>query len=144
MRRLSKRVPSLFVLAFVVLLGGQVVAEAQTARVGREFDIRVGRVVTLDGGRLRVRFTRVASDSRCPVDVDCIWAGNAEVLIEVGERGWKGKRTLTLNTSGITDKPREARYGRYTLKLVGLAPPPRSTRKIAAGRYTATLLVSKE
>lgn len=144
MKRLRKRVPVLFALTFVALLGGHCVAEAQTARVGREFNIKVGRVVTLDGGRLRVRLARVASDSRCPVDVDCVWAGNAELLFEVGERGRKKRTMLRLNTNASPERPGEARYGRYTLKLSGLAPQPRSTRKIAVGLYTATLLVSKE
>ena len=144
MRRLSKRGLMWLVPAFVVLLGGDCVASAQTARVGREFDIKVGRVVTLDGGRLRVRLVRVAADSRCPVDVDCVWAGNAELVFEVGARGWRGKQTLRLNTNASPERPGEGRYGRHTLKLVGLAPQPRSSRKLAAGRYTATLLVSKE
>lgn len=119
-------------------------ASAQTARVGREFNLKVGRVVTLDGGRLRIRLARVASDSRCPVDVSCVWAGNAELLFEVGARGWRGRTTLKLNTNASPERPGEGRYGRYTLKLVGLTPSPRSNGRIAAGRYTATLLVSGE
>lgn len=126
-----------------VLLASCAVA-AQTARVGREFRLKAGRVVTLDGGGLRVRFVRVESDSRCPVDVDCVWAGNAEVLVEVGGRGWRGRKTLSLNTNAGPERPGEGSYGRYTLKLVSLSPQPRSKRKIPAGQYTATLLVSKE
>ena len=144
MRRLPKRVPMLLMLTGVALLGGHRVAAAQTARVGREFELKVGRVVTLDGGGLRVGLARVESDSRCPVDVNCVWAGNAEVVFEVGARGRRGSKTLRLNTSASPEHPGEGRFGRYTLKLVGLAPQPRSNRKIAAGRYTATLLVSKE
>jgi hypothetical protein len=127
---------------FLLLAAGAVAA--QTARVGRGFKLKVGRVVTLDGGSLRLRLARVASDSRCPEDVECVWAGNAEVLVEVGARGWRGKKTLRLNTNASPERAGEGKYGRYTLKLVGLSPRPRSTRKIAAGQYTATLLVSKE
>lgn len=144
MRRLSTRVLMRFALTFVALLVGDVAVSAQTARVGREFELKVGRVVTLDGGSLRVRLARVESDSRCPVDVDCVWAGNAEVLFEVGGSGWRKRTTLRLNTNASPERPGEGRYGRYTLKLVGLTPQPRSNRKVAAGRYTATLLVSKE
>lgn len=133
------------VLTCGLLLCGLVVeVAAQTARVGREFRVKAGRGVTLDGGRLRVRFVEVESDSRCPADVDCIWAGNAQVRFEVGGRGGRGKKSLTLNTSGSPQLPNEARYGRYTLKLVGLAPQTRSDDKIAPDQYTATLLVSKE
>lgn len=132
------------VLACVVLLCCHVAAPAQTPRVGREFKAQAGRTVTLDGGRLRLRFARVASDSRCPVDVTCVWAGNAEVVVEAVARGLRGWRTLRLNTNASPERPGEAAYQRYTVKLVELAPRPRSTGKIPAGQYTATLLVSKE
>lgn len=144
MRHLSRKGPALLLLACAALLGGQSAGAAQTARVGREFKVKAGRVVTLDGGALRVRLARVASDSRCPADVNCVWAGNAEVLVEVGGKGWRGRRTLTLNTSAAPERPAEGRFGRYTLRLVGLAPQPRGSGKIAQGRYTAALLVSKE
>lgn len=127
---------------FVLLTAGGVAG--QTARVGHEFKINAGRTVTLDGGSLRVRFVRVASDSRCPVDVECVWAGNAEVLVEVSAKGGRGMKTLRLNTNAGPERPGEDKYRRYTLKLVELSPRPHSKRKIAPGQYTATLLVSKE
>lgn len=144
MRRLPRQGLAWLVLTGVVLLGSPLRVAARTARVGREFEIKVGRVVALDGGAVRVRFARVASDSRCPADVDCVWAGDAEVLVEVGGRGWRGKRLLRLHTNAGGEGASEGRYGRYTVKLVGLSPQPRSTRKIAAREYKATLLVSKE
>lgn len=125
-------------LLLVALAAGG--AAAQTARVGREFKVKVGQVVTLDGGKLRLKFARVAEDSRCPVDVDCVWAGSAAVLVEVGGKGWRGKRTLTLNTN---TGEAEAGYGRYTVRLEALSPQPRSDRKISQGQYTAALLVTK-
>ena len=142
MRLISQRGAAWLLLTCVLLLGSP--AAAQTARVGREFKVRAGQVVTLDGGRLRVRFVRVTEDSRCPADVDCVWAGNAEIMVEVGGKGWRGKRSLTLNTNASPERPGEGGYGRYTVRLVNLSPQPRSRRKIAPGRYTATLLVTKE
>jgi hypothetical protein len=144
MKRLSLYGPAWLVLVSVTLFVGHTAAAAQTARVGREFKVKAGRAVTLDGGRLRLRFARVASDSRCPVDVTCVWAGNAEVALEVGGRLWRGKQTLTLNTNASGQGASEAKYGRYTIRLVGLSPQPRSDRKISQGQYTATLLVSKD
>lgn len=135
----------------VALLGGAVeavaaprrVAATQAARIGREFKIKVGRTLTFKGEVLRLRFERVASDSRCPTGVECVWAGNAEVLIEVSAGGARGKRTLSLNTNAGQERAGEAQYRRYTVKLVGLSPYPQSARKIRPGEYTATLLVTK-
>jgi hypothetical protein len=129
-------------LLFVLLSAGAVAA--QTARVGHEFKLKAGQVVTLDGGRLRIRFARVESDSRCPVDVTCVWAGNAELSFEVGARSWKEKTTLKLNTNASPERASEGQDGHYTLKLVSLSPRLRSNQKIKPGQYTATLLVTKD
>jgi hypothetical protein len=136
----------------VALLGGSVEAVAaprrvtatRAERVGREFKIKVGRTVTFRGEALRLRFKRVTSDSRCPTGVECVWAGNAEVLIEVSAGGARGQRTLSLNTNAGQERAAEGTYRRYTVKLVALSPYPQSGRKIRPGEYTATLLVSKE
>jgi hypothetical protein len=119
-------------------------AAAQAARAGREFKVRAGHVVTLAGENLRIRFASVAEDSRCPAGVNCVWAGNAEVLIEVGAKGVRGKKVLRLSTSAVGRGVVEGKYLRYTVKLVGLSPQPREGRKIPAGEYTATLLVVKD
>jgi hypothetical protein len=140
------------VMTNVALFGGDGGAEpaarpagaTQVARVGREFKVKVGRVVTFAGESLRLRFASVAEDSRCPVNVNCVWAGNAEVLIEVGTKGGRDKQVLRLNTNAGTQGAGEGKYRGYTLKLVGLSPQPRDGRKIAAGAYAATLLVVKE
>jgi hypothetical protein len=143
---------TLLAAACVLLLGGQGAVygvtrragAAQAARVGREFRIRAGRAATLAREGLRLRFVRVATDSRCPTGVDCVWAGNAEVVIEVGARNRRVSKTLRLNTNASPERPAEDKYRGYTVKLVELKPYPRASRKIRQGEYTATLLVSKD
>jgi hypothetical protein len=116
----------------------------QSTRAGREFIVRAGRTVTLAREDLRLRFVRVASDSRCPTGVDCVWAGNAEVLVEVGTMNRRVSKTLKLNTNASPERPAEDKYRGYTVKLVGLKPHPRANRKVRQGKYTATLLVVRD
>ncbi len=129
-------------LLFLLLTAGGVCGQVAVP-VAHQFEIKAGRVAALDGGRLRIRFVSVAADSRCPEDVDCVWAGDAEVVFKVGGKGWRGRRTLSLHTTPRGEQVSEVRFGRYTLSLVGLAPRPRSDRQIAPGQYTATLQVRK-
>jgi hypothetical protein len=144
MKRFSLHRLALLVVACVALLGIPASAAPRAERVGREFRIRVGRTVTFRGETLRLRFVRVPADSRCPEGVDCVWAGNAEVLVEVSAGGARGRRTLSLNTNAGQERPAEAKYRRYTVRLVGLSPYPKSARKIRPGEYVATLLVVKD
>lgn len=40
-----------------------------------------------DFGNTQIKFKKVISDSRCPKDVQCVWAGEAKVLVEVYKNG---------------------------------------------------------
>jgi hypothetical protein len=148
--RLTSRLICSVVTCFV-LLGGWKAAEGnprskgqtQLAHLGRPFNLRAGRQVTLKGETLRIKFVAVENDSRCPSDVKCVWAGNAAVRLEVS-MSRRDSKSLTLNTSRSSALVGETQYRGYKLRLVGLDPYPRSDQKIAAGDYTVTLLVSKE
>ena len=114
---------------------------AHAVRVGREFKLSPGQQASLKGTKLRFKFMNVKDDSRCPKDVTCVWAGNAAVRVWV--TNGRGGTTLTLNTNKSPTLGDEAQYQGYKIKLVDLSPYPHSDKNIAAGDYTATLLVSK-
>ena len=76
----------------------------------------------------------VASDSRCPVDVVCVTAGDAEIRLSVVGEG--EDRTVSLHTM---QEPRSATIGAVRLELTGLVPSPRSTVTIPPQEYRATI-----
>jgi hypothetical protein len=45
--------------------------------------LKVGEAAQLAGGVLTLTFDEVTGDSRCPKDVDCVWAGEATVVFKV-------------------------------------------------------------
>ena len=112
------------------------------ARLGQEFKLRVGQRAAVEGEGFSVRVASVASDSRCPADVTCVWAGNAEVLIEAEAGG--SREGLRLNTHGGDEFPKEARHKQYSVGLVALTPHPRTDSKAKAADYVATLVIRKE
>ena len=124
--------PFLFILTSAL-------APPENVTLGQEFDVRVGQWVTIEGERLRVTFNRVAEDSRCPEGVNCIWAGNAKVVLWLS-KGRRRSSTMMLNTG--TD-PKEAAYRGYEVKLVKLDPYPKEKRRIRRRDYVATLVVSR-
>ncbi len=99
--------------------------------------VKVGESRTF--GSSVVRFGEVKGDSRCPVDVVCVWAGNAEVALVVEPTVGEGPaQLLTLNT---LLEPRVGNARGLRLTLVGLAPVPRSTDKQRV--YVATIKVER-
>jgi hypothetical protein len=112
---------------------------ARDAALDQEFEIRVGQWVTIEGERLRVTFSRVAEDSRCPEGVQCVWAGNAKVVLKLSKARRRAS-TMSLNT-GLD--PRQAAYRGYEVRLVKLDPYPKENRHIRRRDYVATLVVSR-
>jgi hypothetical protein len=136
------------VVTCFVLLGclsaanGNANTTGATARLGRPFNLRAGRQVTVKRERLRIKFVAVDEDSRCPANVTCVWAGNAAVRLEVSTTR-RNSKALKLNTNMSPTLVDEKQYRGYKVKLVELSPYPRSNQQIAAGDYVVTLLVSK-
>jgi hypothetical protein len=104
--------------------------------LGQSFELRPGSSATLRDG-LKVTFDGVRSDSRCPMDVRCVWAGDAIITVRLSQpAGSQVERELHTDTSGS-----EASYLAYVIKLVTLVPYPRSDRQIPPDDYVAILTV---
>lgn len=82
---------------------------------GDSFRMRPGTSVAVPGeGTLR--YVKVVNDSRCKPDVQCVWAGDAEVAFEWRSTGGAAE-AFSLHT-GKGDKSHP--IGRHVLVLAGL------------------------
>jgi len=106
--------------------------------LGQPFDLKAGTSAMLADG-LRLTFERVRADSRCPLDALCIQAGEAIVVLTLAQ-GAAAQAEQELRT---TPGSSEALYLSYVIKLVALAPYPRSTQQIRPEEYVATLTVDR-
>jgi hypothetical protein len=102
-----------------------------------ELMIGYGDEVAVNGTVVRLAFGQVLSDSRCPVDVQCVWAGNAEV--ELGIRAGMGPTMpFRLNTNLI---PRSADKLGLRITLLELKPVPRAGTAIKPEDYSVRVKV---
>lgn len=106
---------------------------------GTEFQLAPGETAAVRETPLTITFRSVAEDSRCPIDVVCIRAGNARVRLEVRENGTAHE--VALNTG---EDPRSAAFGNLTVRLTSLLPAPRAAAPAAPGAYRAGLRVARE
>jgi hypothetical protein len=106
--------------------------------LGEPFELRFGASATLQGG-LTIALDGVESDSRCPMDALCVWAGDAVVTVSLSQPAdGRAQRELHTDARGSA-----ASYLAYSIKLIALAPYPRSGRQIRREDYVATLTVVK-
>ena len=130
--------PLLFVLTTAAAVLAQPAPDVKQAALNQEFELKAGEKVSVEG--LKIDFEMVAEDSRCPVDVTCVWAGNAKVVLKVSKRGRRASG-FTLNT-GL--EPRHKLYYGYDVKLVSLNPHLKKGEKIKKGDYVARLVVTRK
>jgi hypothetical protein len=118
-------------LAVLALLSGCVTTGAVIA--GSDFTMSAGENVSLPDAAT-LRYIGIANDSRCPPDVTCIRAGDADVLFDHAS-----DRNAALRITLNTERQRSAAAGPWQLQLVELAArgmPPVVTLRIDAGNGT--------
>ena len=130
----------LLALVAILSIGTTTIASQNRPETLRHetFSVRYGNQKRIARGELTMRFITVMEDSRCPVGVNCVWAGNAKIKVKVTDRRGHSK-VMELNTNG---EPRGEQFGRYAINLVSLTPEPRQNSKPARSRYTATFSIS--
>jgi hypothetical protein len=106
-----------------------------TAPIDREFVLAPGESSVVE--EITVRFVRIAADSRCPADVVCVWAGDAQVQIVVTSTGQSKEYELhTMDKKPVT-------HDGYTVNLLKVDPYPSTSKKIEPEDYRVTLKVTK-
>jgi hypothetical protein len=81
-----------------------------------------------------VKFVGIDSDSRCPSDVACVWAGEVIVRFTVRKDG----RTQELSIKANASLPVEG----FVVAVLEVLPPRSSSQRIAPADYRVTLKVT--
>jgi len=111
----------------------------QTAAIGESFRLPRGKTAEIQGRNLRIRFEEVLEDSRCPAGVQCVWAGDARVVLRLTQSG----REASVDTLRLTLEPHAVTYGGYVVRLEGLEPSRQRDTLPRPDAYVAALVVSE-
>lgn len=125
-------IPLLLALALVACRP----AESQGSRkasFGTPVTLAPGERARFPDEHLEVQFVAVVSDSRCPSDTTCVWAG--EVVVQLATR------IDSNDTQHEIAAGQDVEVGKYRVSVLEVQPQPVSTRKIAPAEYRATVEV---
>lgn len=158
MKRADRHFRNLVILAAIIFaLAGclgfqnnQVQADVN-ANLDTPFLLKQNQTAFLASENLMIRFLDIQSDSRCPIDVQCIWAGEAEARLGLQlatDAGSTGLFTEMLLVKGAGDDAsvkvfKASKDASYSIKLIRVDPYPRSNTTKESRDYTITLSVSK-
>lgn len=112
--------------------------------------LRVGQTLRYDSG-LKITFLAVRNDKRCPINAQCVSAGDAEVVLRV-KAGNQAARKVIIHTdldpqtvtipanafpAGMVGIPKS-----YVISIARLAPLPNTERKLLQSNYRLKLQIS--
>src|SRR6476646_10950334 len=101
-------------------------ADAPEFSLNEPLTLRGGQEGLIGGEKLRVRFTDVLEDSRCPTQVECFWTGQARIAV-VATQAQAEPTTLEFNTNPAPRQTRQTvEVGDYTVELKSLDPYPQT------------------
>lgn len=104
--------------------------------IGRAFEMKIGETISV--GELRLTFRGVEGDSRCPIDVVCVWAGDAEIALKIEQ----GNRAAVAALHTMLE-PKKTEWNGYTIQLVSVQPARTSTGPTDPKDYRAQLVVTR-
>lgn len=102
-----------------------------------DMTLRAGEELAVGGSVVKIVFARVLEDSRCPVDVVCVWEGNA--VVELGIRMGMGP-TFPLQVNSAL-QPQAAEWNGVRVTLLELHPAPRAGVPIRPEDYSVKIRV---
>jgi hypothetical protein len=101
--------------------------------------LAVGETATVGSTGLRITFTSLDNDSRCPAGFYCITQGDAQISLVVKPANGSEIRAPLHTLSN----PRSLDVGGYRVQISTLDPLPHSGVKVPESEYRAKLSVTK-
>lgn len=112
-----------------------------SGELGKPSSISIGQTLSFAGEDLSIRFAEVISDSRCPTGVECVWAGEVSVAVQITY--FKSLHHKTLVQSGAAPGLTTAFFNEYKIAFK-VTPYPSAGSPIKQGNYRLELTVTRE
>lgn len=127
-------------LTFILFLQSRETFETLPS-LDEEFQLKVGEKALVRELDLILTFIEVIEDSRCPINVYCIWSGRVTIKISLTGRDL-GAETIILSMPESEKKELDG----YILMLLKVEPPREHPDKltIPQSSYEITLKISKK
>lgn len=102
-----------------------------------QFNLKLNETFSQDPFTFQIKLLNVTSDSRCPINVVCIWRGQVTVSVSIIQNN-QSLGNLSLSSLQGQD---QVKFGGYVLRLVDVNPYP-AGKKISPSDYVATFEIS--
>ncbi len=125
---------TIIILAAIVAISAGCGGRLMSPTLPATFTVKPGQTAAAQG--VSVTFRQVVSDSRCPTNAVCVWAGEATVTFTVRGRGSEAEYELRL---GPDTTKRSVTHKDVVLEFEALQPHPVAGQTTDPASYRATI-----
>jgi len=111
---------TILLLASIVII--MVVACSKSTPVDKDLTIPLGDCKMVSGASIELCYDSLITDSRCPINMACIWSGVGEAQFSFHVNNQK--HTITLATNNFGHWKKDTTVAGYTFELLELNPYP--------------------
>ncbi|UCC81236.1 MAG: hypothetical protein JSW64_07740 [Candidatus Zixiibacteriota bacterium] len=113
-----------------------------SASLDSSFQLMHNQTAVIEPENLSIKFVNVTEDSRCPVGVECIWAGQAKIEVEI-KREDEEPEIIVLTSQAGREELAEMQVKDYFIKLLKVEPPRQKDVELKLSDYNITLIASR-
>lgn len=111
----------------------------KTMQLGQAISLKINESAQLATNDLSVTFKAVTSDSRCPRGAQCVWAGEADVVLTV--KAGEKSQDITVKVGAGADST--AAVEPYSIRILALEPYPVLNQSIQSSDRVIELRVDR-
>lgn len=135
------------VLSIFVLLGCRDGILSPFGKFDQPFWLRIDGKKTVLPDQLAIEFEDVLTDSRCPLQAECVWAGEVEVQLGLSHESFDSA-TVKMKLTGYVTRKDTLQHAvldtlGYRFTLMEVDPYPEVPGGIERNQYRALLKVAK-
>lgn len=127
----------LIFLAIITLVASASVFAQKTPK-SESISVKLGATETAKSSRIKANLVDILEDSRCPKDVDCIWAGRIRILVTL-----EAKNGKSMSVEFSSDQKPSAEFAGYTITLGDIGPDHKQSEPKKESDYVASFTFEK-
>jgi hypothetical protein len=109
-----------------------------SVKLGEAFWLGMGDTAHIEGEELSLTFKDVVNDSRCPPNVHCIWAGEVQLILDVGKKEHRDGLLFKVGPAGDV-----AQFDDYVIVISSVEPPRPEQEILDKSDYRIELRVKR-
>ncbi len=116
-------------------------SEAVQAKLDTPITLTFNRIASVEDEKILIEFADLTEDSRCPVNVTCVWEGQVTVALNISIDD-TASGSISLTSRAGHEELALADINGYSIRLAKVEPP-KTQDEIDFSEYIITLIISK-